>query len=276
MAAVEILLQRGADINQKQSGNSRATALHIAVAWGRKKVVEILLSCNPNLEVRDGTDLTPLHVAAAAKAPLHGTKRDILLLLLEARADMNAKFRKRWTALIKAIEENDLELCQLLIDYGANIEVTLARGETALHHMAARDEDHEQIAFWLRNHANVEAVDTNGFTPLIVAAENGAVKNMKLLLENGASVTARDRRLGKTALHFAVAVGPVESVSLLLEYGANPIPTGRGEGGHPIMIAEYHKQTEVKQLLLQVWDKYVVAQYNPMRDRQDPQKVEGG
>jgi ankyrin repeat protein len=221
-AMVELLLQRGADINQQQRGRQCGSALHIAVDAGNIKVVEILLKWKPNLELRDAENLTPLHLA------IHPRRRKSLPLLLKANADVNAKLNEWNTPLIWAIFSKDLELSQILIDHGANMEEVGRNGETVLHHIVNWD-DEEIMQFMLNNKANIEALDAKGMTPLMVAAEHACITSLRLLLANGAKTTPKDRIHGRTALDYAQEEESTTAVLLLLGYGAGsssvPTPT---------------------------------------------------
>ena len=59
----------------------------------------------------------------------------------------------------------------------------------------------------------------NGETPLMTAARLGQVEVMKLLLDHGANVNARDKKFGQTALMWAA--GHPAAVRLLVERGAD-------------------------------------------------------
>ena len=67
--------------------------------------------------------------------------------------------------------------------------------------------------------ANLEAVNRNGFTPLLYAANVANTKIASLLLEAGANVNAANLR-GWTALHFA-AHKSADCVEVLLAAGAS-------------------------------------------------------
>ncbi|KAK3919392.1 Transient receptor potential channel pyrexia [Frankliniella fusca] len=61
-----------------------------------------------------------------------------------------------------------------------------------------------------------------GWTPLHIAADRGAVRAVRLLLDAGAALGAATWERGLTPLHVAAEAGWAEVVSLLLERGADP------------------------------------------------------
>ena len=66
-----------------------------------------------------------------------------------------------------------------------------------------------------------DAVDKDGMTALLLAANNGNTEVISFLLENGADIKAHDTRLERSAIHFAVENGNLECVKFLSEHGAN-------------------------------------------------------
>jgi len=76
--------------------------------------------------------------------------------------------------------------------------------------------DLASVRMLLDNGADVEAKDANGSTPLVSAAEYNDLAMVKLLLEKGANVRTKDRG-GETALINAARSGNSEIVGLLLQ-----------------------------------------------------------
>ncbi len=77
----------------------------------------------------------------------------------------------------------------------------------------------------------MNARDGEGATPLRDAAVGGHTAMVKLLLDHGAAVNARETESGATALYGAASLGRDEAVSLLIARGADPnIPNKSGHG----------------------------------------------
>ena len=119
------------------------TLVGLASFFGKKEIVEMLLErkANPNIPSNNDFKVMPLHSAAAV---------------------------------------GQVEIAQLLLDYGAKIN----------------------------------AVQMNGVTPLHSAANNGDVNLVKLFLENGANKSLRMKD-GKLPIDLAEAKGFAEVVELL-------------------------------------------------------------
>jgi hypothetical protein len=79
---------------------------------------------------------------------------------------------------------------------------------------------HDVIRLLLDKHADANAQDKRGFTPLEAAASNGHAKAVKTLIDGGATLDAQDHKYGGTALMAASAAGHLEVVRLLLVAGA--------------------------------------------------------
>lgn len=77
-SAAEVLLARGANVNEKTTGAEAFTPLHAAAYYGRADLVEVLLRYGANPELKDGRGWVPLK---AAKKEGH---RDVVEILRNA------------------------------------------------------------------------------------------------------------------------------------------------------------------------------------------------
>ena len=94
------------------------------------------------------------------------------------------------------------DVAQYLLDIGTNIDEIDGRyDETALHFFA-RSNKLQKIDFLIRNHANLEATDIYGHTPLFDAISNGHLKAIQRLIRAGANVNVQSLTEG-APLHAA-------------------------------------------------------------------------
>lgn len=100
--------------------------LQAAVRAGDKKVVETLLDKGISIDSQDDTTGdTALHIATFFD------KKEIVDLLLQKKANKDAKNKKDKTALHYAAESKNKPLVQTLLDAGANSKITDSQGKTA-------------------------------------------------------------------------------------------------------------------------------------------------
>ena len=69
--------------------------------------------------------------------------------------------------------------------------------------------------------ADVNARDKGAWTPLHLAAKNGHVEALQILLENGANMHVKDIKHGWTPLHIAIVSKQYESAKFLIRAGSS-------------------------------------------------------
>jgi ankyrin repeat protein len=72
--------------------------------------------------------------------------------------------------------------------------------------------------------ADVNAVDANGYTPLLYSSRWGCVDGIKLLCAAKADISSTTTD-GRTSLHNAAKIGSLACVKLLLEFRVSKAPT---------------------------------------------------
>ena len=100
----------------------------------------------------------------------------------------------------------------------------------------------------LKEGANVNAKNSDGYTALILASSNGRTEIVAMLLEKGADVNAKDK-YNATALIKASSNGHTEIVAKLLDAGADV--NAKNDYGYTALIqASRNKHTEIVAMLL--------------------------
>ncbi len=118
---------------------------------------------------------------------------DVVKLLLSKGADVNAKNKSGETPLHLVFLLNDsvaVSIAELLLANGARINDADSSGITVLHSVAIQKQS--SLADFLLNHgANVNAKNASGATPLHCAALRGSKSVVELLLKAGAEINAK-------------------------------------------------------------------------------------
>jgi len=161
--------------------------------------------------------ITPLHLAVGHHS---GTE---VKLLLDAGADPNAKTEAGWTPLSRACQAGNTEAFEALIEAGASLDLTYRREfkqSTLLHDVMGRGTllDTTELIDTLLGREyglNINAVDSDGATPLMAAAYKNCFVGARHLVRNGANMDIVDD-CGQTALHHAILYNSHESIRLLI------------------------------------------------------------
>ncbi|XP_057844057.2 uncharacterized protein LOC131053463 [Cryptomeria japonica] len=185
-------------------------------------VVDILLQCGAQPARCDAIgkykNKTVLHSVAKFRNEDVGTEvAEALLCMCKDRSVydfVNAKDERGRTALHSASEKGNARICRLLVDRGTSVNAQDKKGKTALHCAFEGRIDNikdvwteiaQVLLCWgdeetINEFAN--AADESGRTALHIASEKGNVRSCELLVDQGASVIAQDKK-GMTALHYA-------------------------------------------------------------------------
>jgi len=133
-------------------------------------------------------------------------------------------------ALFQAVQQSALTEVRHLLDLGANVNAVNETGATPL--MWAIP-DLAKVRLLVEHGADVNAVSKNlGRTPLLIAAGYpNTVPVLKLLLDKGADLTARDRS-GENALRKAARFSDVSVIKFLHEQG---LGLNEPSGGSPAL-----------------------------------------
>lgn len=149
---------------------------------------------------------------------------------MEEGADVNAIGPDGKAAMHEAAIEGHLDIVQLLIDLGADIDIKQTpRGDAAKRkfhglrtplHWAA-DRGHDDVArLLIDSKADINAGNSTDRRPLQEAIMSHRTSVAKLLLDSGASVAIHDNE-GWTPLHQAADAGNVQLINILVDKGCD-------------------------------------------------------
>jgi ankyrin repeat protein len=146
--------------------------------------------------------------------------------LLNQGANANSQDAEGTPALMAAVLYGSADCVKLLLDHGADPHARNAAGATPLHWAVP---DAAKVRLLLAAGAEADARSTNlQRTPLLVATSYpGSTEVLRLLLEHGADIHAKDRS-GMHALGRAAVSADVDVVRFLVEHGCDPNEPGYG------------------------------------------------
>ena len=211
-SALSALLEAGGNKDARDE-KSGQTALMLAVLKGYAKVAMILIEAKADVNAVDHKKNTALTIAT------HNGDIEMIDPLAKAGADMETKDNHGRTALLHAVYFKKIELAKALIKAGGNVNVKVANGNTVLM-LAVYQGRTELVEALTKAGADKEVKDKRGWTALMIAAHEGKTEVLKALIKAGADKEATDRN-GSTALLLAVSRGKTEIVKVLIEAGAD-------------------------------------------------------
>ncbi|VDI79707.1 Hypothetical predicted protein [Mytilus galloprovincialis] len=232
-------------------------------------------------DIYDGN--TPIIVHCSQVAYTHAqTMHDVFLeWLINNGCPINKANNKGETAVFHATFNNNLNLIDILMRYGANIDTWTTKGTSALYVaclkgyvsiakrflqsgakcnmysdsdsplFAACSEGHTSIVIeLLKFKANVNEKNRNGYAPLHIACGNGHSEIVTHLLQVGANCNILTHDFD-SPFHFACLQGNISIVTELLQHNAK-ISRTNTNGLSPLYVACHNGHYEIVQILLRI------------------------
>ncbi|XP_069381771.1 protein TANC1-like [Paralichthys olivaceus] len=258
---VSLLCKKGAKVGHADK-NGQCALVHAGLK-GHAEIINILLGQDwgaesnadpqqPNSsETETGrTQAAQQAVTAAASVGHTQVVRSLLDLKDEQLAVQMDAHDSLWgeTVLSAAAGRGRMEICALLVEQGAGLEIPNRRGMVPL--LSASKHGHTQVAeLLLKQSADINVSDKQGRTALMLAASEGHTGTVELLLSKGASLSAADQE-GLTALSWACLKGQKGAVQLLVEAGADLNQPDR-QGRTPLDLAALNGDADTVHCLVE-------------------------
>ncbi len=210
------LIDAGADV--RMADEDGETALHVAARWGWVDYARLLLDSGADVNAADKHGATPLHTIAgldsAATSPAHLAVID---LLVSSGADIEALDTYSHSPLASAAFNENGPAVRKLIELGADLD---AQSGSAVR-CAMSENDENILAMLVDAGARIDTPHGDEqLTPLGLAANNGYLKGVELLLSKGLSTDVQTAD-GETPLLIAARKKAHEVVARLLAAGAD-------------------------------------------------------
>lgn len=170
--------------------------------------------------------------------------------LLAKKVDVNSQAADTSTALDWAVETNQEEIANLLIDAGADVKAATRYKITPLA-LACENGNAAIIERLLKAGVDPNSTSEDGQTALMTAARNGKIDALKALLSHGAKVNATEPYKGQTALMWAAGEGNAAAAALLVEFGADFKAKSKA-GYTAFLLAVLNNQIDAAKALLKL------------------------
>ena len=152
------------------------------------------------------------------------------------------------SSLIRAVENNNINLLTFLININTSPDATNDRGWTALMYGSYYGQD-KAVSILLQANANPNLQRDDGTTPLFIAAQNGHSDIVSILLQANANSNLQKIN-GSTPLFIAAQNGDSDIVGILLQANANP-NLQKVNGSTPLFYAAQNGHSDIVSILLQ-------------------------
>ena len=246
---VELLIDAGVDVNLRDDEGN--TALMYAAFNGYRDMAELLIKAGADVNAKillknrivlyldQRKDLGGSNILLLAVKKEENYKNDIVKLLIESGADVNAKDYDGDTALRIAALHNKKDIAELLIEAGADLNVKNNAGRTALR-AAAGEGNRDITELLIKAGADMDVKGSDGLTALICAIDNDKKDTAELLIKAGAD--------SETALAWAVENNKHDAVKFLIELGTD-VNSKDKDGLTLLTHAILHGQKDIADLL---------------------------
>jgi ankyrin repeat protein len=232
--------------NMNMANKQKQTPLHIATQAGNEAVVKLLVEKGAHIDCKDVYGNLPLHYAAQI-----GNLEIVEIFINKKEKDIiNARNKKKRTALYLASEKGHREIVDFLIRQQADIRCISKNGNSALHyaakagqmkvlkllleehkwfvnhpnlnketalHMAAKKGQAAAVQYLITRGFNIDEPNINGCSPLALAIKYQHSETINLLKQNGANIN----NIGIRALHWAASKNDTVLIERLIENGAS-------------------------------------------------------
>ncbi|QJT94622.1 ankyrin repeat domain-containing protein [Wolbachia endosymbiont of Diaphorina citri] len=196
----------------------------MAIEKGNEKIVEALLNKGADVNLRDKSESTPLHLAIEK-----GNENIVNALLAAQGIDVNLRDKSKSTPLHLAIEKGNENIVNaLLAAQGIDVNLRDKSKSTPLHLAIEKGNENIVNALLAAQGIDVNLRDKSEQTPLYLAAEKGKIGIVEAILAKGPNdIDLPDKLLGRTPLYVAADKSHHKIVRALLKAGADPLVKGR-------------------------------------------------
>ncbi|MFC2139986.1 ankyrin repeat domain-containing protein, partial [Bacteroidota bacterium] len=213
-----------------------------AAEKGNYEIVEILINNGADINAKTRFNTSAIHFAAFYN------KVEIIKLLVEKGADFNLRNSQGIVPIFYAAMRGAIESVKCLIEHGADYKVKDDNKQNLLH-AASANGNTELMKYLINKNLDLHSADIYNKTPLFYAAEKGLTEITDMYIENGDIDYQTITTDGSTYLHAAAKGGLLKFVDKIIEDGVD-INSANVYNYTPIDIAEMAGHQEIVDLLI--------------------------
>jgi len=198
------------------------------------------------------TDDTPAIILASSCGAAETVER-----LIEMGADTETQYEKEgWRPLHIAAQRNHVHVAQVLLNSGALVDAEDNRKAKPIQ-WALKHKYFEFAELLLQFGADIDIRWREGYAFLNHEAKDGRNDTLRFMLQHGADPNTRDQRngAGSTPLHCAARNDRLNAAEILLDFGAD-VNAKNDDGLTPLDMTKMSKKQKVADLLLSRGGEY--------------------
>lgn len=235
----EILIKKGADVNQGNGYRSGEFLIHHMLRLNKIEAVKFLVENGANLNVTNYENHTPVFLSISC------SNSEIFFYLTDKMQDKLVE-RELSEMLNIAVRQGKLDICRYLLD---KQKMKLGTNQNFLI-LAVESGNNDLVSYLIDRGFPINLSDRYG-NPLTYAIRNRRLDIVELLIQKGAEVNLHIPENGFTPLHFACESGSLEIVKFLVDHKADVFAKDN-KGIYPIM---YSKNLKIRNYLKSLMNK---------------------
>ena len=214
IATLQALMDHGAHIDTKRKDGTNA--LLCACRTGQSESVRFLLEAGADVNVAKPDGNTSLHVAVCGHCD-----KEALQKIIQHGVNVNAVNNNCETALVRACSSAQAEAVKVLLESGADPNISNCEDYTSLHAAVYGCCTNETQQGTITCKVQLDAQNINGETALVLACLYQQQSSVKILLEAGSNPNIAST-VGNTSLHAAVLGNcSQKTIKAIIDHGAD-------------------------------------------------------